>query len=85
MTCLLTGIALTASLYLVDNNDKTRLAAQYAAQATYNQCGIKEQIEPELKLLEKKYIPLYLQKIGISGTFIYRFVKDQKIEYTWSF
>lgn len=85
MTCLLTGIALTSSLYLIDNNDKTRLAAQYAAQATYNQCGIKQQLEPQIILLEKKYIPEYLRKLGISGTFIYRFVKDQKIEYTWSF
>jgi hypothetical protein len=85
MSCLLTGILLTSSLYSIDNVPKTRLAAQYMAQATYVQCGIKEQIEPELDRLQKKYIPDYLQKIGVSGTFIYRLVKDQKIEYTWSF
>lgn len=85
MSCLITGIILTASIYSFDSNPKNRLAAQYSAQATYTQCGIKEQIEPELKYLEKKYIPEYLQKLGISGTVIYRLVKDQKIEYTWSF
>jgi len=85
MTCLLTGIALTTSLYLIDNGSKSRLAAQYSAQATYEQCGLKDQLEPELNRLQKKYIPEYLQKIGISGTFIYRLAKDQKIEYTWSF
>ena len=85
MTCLLTGIALTTSLYLADNSPKTRLAAPYSARATYDQCGLKDQLEPELDYLRKKYLPEYLQKLAMNGTLVYRLVKDQKIEYTWSF
>lgn len=85
MNCLLTGIVLTTGLYLSDNNPKTRSAAPYLASATYQTCGIKPQVDSKIQDFQEKYLPKYLQKVAVHGTFVYRLVKDHKIEYTWSF
>lgn len=85
MSCIFAGVALTTIIYAVEPTPQGRQAAQYSSQATYYQCGIKEQIEPTIKNLEKKYVPEVLQKFGIGATVIYRAVKDNKLEFTWSF
>jgi len=85
MTCFYAGFLLTSGLYFTEPNETGRLAMQYSSLATYKACGIEKQVEPQIKKLEDIYIPKSLQKLGIGGTFIYRLVKDQKIEHTWEF
>jgi hypothetical protein len=66
-------------------NEQGRQAVNNIALATYKYTELDKVIQPYAKDLEKKYVSNGLRNLGIGASFIYRLVKDNEIEYTWSF
>ena len=85
MDCILFGLSLSAALLASEPNSKGRGAADYAVRATYYQSGLNKVVEPIAKDLDKKYIPDNVRKVGVGASFAYHLIKDNRIEYSWSF
>ena len=85
MDSVVFGIALTGALLGTEPNESGREAAIYAIRASYYQSGYNKIIEPILSDLDKRYIPDSLREFGVGASFIYRIVKDNRVEYSWRF
>lgn len=68
-----------------ENTEQSRSAINSIGQAYYYQSNLNTQIEPILKDIEKKYVPNNLKKLGTGLTFIHKLVKDNKVEFSWTF
>jgi len=79
------GLSLSAALFATEPTPHGRGAAVYAARATYYQSGFNNVIEPIAKDLDRRYIPQELRNLGVGASFVYRLIKDNRVEYGWSF
>lgn len=76
-------IVFAPTLFLVNGNTpQTREAVNYLAQATYK---LHPEIEQFTNDMKDKYVPKIIDQHSWALAATYRLVKDNKIEYGWTF